>query len=494
MAEDSILELDCITKIYPGVVALDNVSLKFKAGTIHAIVGENGAGKSTFIKVITGAIQQDQGELFFFGEHIKHNTPEKAIELGISAIYQELNLLPHLSVAENIYYNRYKTHFGLINFRELEERASKVIDRLGVCIDPGTLVKDLSIGYQQLVEIAKSLSKNVKVLIMDEPSATLTNTELEHVFRIVKVLKQEGVAIIYISHRLEEIFDICDMVSVFRDGRLIKTCPVSETDKTSLIRDMVNRPLSESFPKVDLVKGEKVLEVKNLCTTLLENVSFSAFRGERLGFAGLIGAGRTEVVRAIFGADPIGSGEVWLNGKKLSIRQPVDAIKNGIALIPEDRKGQGALLHMSVCENISIVKLKSFSIPGGFILQNKEKKSIDTYINDLRIKTPTSLQLVKNLSGGNQQKVVLAKWLLVNSDVIVFDEPTRGIDVGAKQEIYALINTLAMAGKVIILISSEMPELLGMSDRILVMAEGRVTGELNTKDATQEEIMHLSAL
>jgi len=494
MGSENILELKEITKIYPGVVALDNVSLKFRSGSVHAIVGENGAGKSTFIKVITGAIQADKGELFFQGERIRHNSPEKAIDLGISAIYQELNLLPHLSVAENIFYNRYKTHFGLIDFKSLERQAALVIDRLGVDINPKALVKDLSIGYQQLVEIAKSLSKNVKVLIMDEPSAALTNTELKYVFQIVGKLKREGVAIIYISHRLEEIFEICDEVSVFRDGQLVDTCMVRDTDKSSLIRHMVNRPLNETFPKIELKKGERVLEVRKLCTPLLDDISFSAYRGERLGFAGLIGAGRTEVMRALFGADPIKSGEVFLNGKRIRVLEPSDAIEEGIALIPEDRKRQGALLHLSVGENISIVNLKNLAGPGGIINRKKENEKICEFTHELRIKTPSSAQLVKNLSGGNQQKVVLAKWLLVDSDVIIFDEPTRGIDVGAKQEIYNLINTLALSGKVIILISSEMPELLGMSDRIIVMAEGRITGELDIAEATQEKIMHFSSM
>ncbi len=491
---ENILELRGITKIYPGVIALDTVSLKFKPGSVHAIVGENGAGKSTFIKIITGAIHPDQGELFFQGEYIRHNSPENAIELGISAIYQELNLLPHLSVAENIFYNRYKTRGGLIDFKDLEKRSAQIIDKLGVNIDPCTLVKNLSIGYQQLVEIAKSLSKNVKVLIMDEPSATLTDTELKYVFRIVEKLKQEGVAIIYISHRLEEIFEICDEVTVFRDGRLVDTCLVKDTDKESLIKRMVNRPVSSIFPKVKFKRGEKVLEVKNVCTKLLDTISFNAYRGERLGFAGLIGAGRTEVVRALFGADPIESGEIFLKGKKVTIKNPSDAIKLGIALIPEDRKLQGALLHLSVGKNISIVNLKNLAGFFGIIRQKEEAESIGEYIKELRIKTPSTRQLVKNLSGGNQQKVVLAKWLLVDSDIIIFDEPTRGIDVGAKQEIYALINALAEAGKVIILISSEMPELIGMSDRILVMAEGRITGELETAEATQEKIMHLSSI
>jgi len=494
MHNGNILELNKITKIYPGVVALDDVSLAFKPGVAHAIVGENGAGKSTFIKVITGAIQANKGDLIFNGQKIIHNTPETAIELGISAIYQEFYLFQHLSVAENIFYNRFQKKGIFIDYKEMESQAQIVIDRLGVDINPKTLVKNLSVGYQQLVEIAKSLSKNVKVLIMDEPSAALTNTELDHVFRIVEKLKEEGVAIIYISHRLEEIFEICDEVSVFRDGHHIETRMVKDTDKNHLIRQMVNRPLNENFPAMKLEKSEKILEVKKLNTSKLKNVSFSAYKGERLGFAGLIGAGRTEVARAIFGADKLQSGTIILNGEVLSISHPSDAIKHGIALIPEDRKRQGALLHMTVSDNISIVNLKKFASLGGYIKKAAEKLMVDKYVHELNVKTPSTMQLVKNLSGGNQQKVVLAKWLMVNSKIVIFDEPTRGIDVGAKQEIYKLINDLAEAGKVVILISSEMPELLGMSDRIIVMAEGQITGELLASEASQERIMQLSSL
>ncbi len=489
----TILELKDITKIYPGVVALDHVSLSFRSGEVHAIVGENGAGKSTFIKVITGAIQPTSGELYFEGNRVEHNSPQKALDLGITAIYQELNLLKHLTVAENIYYNRYTVKNGLIDFKDLERKSGEVLDRLGVRIDPKMLVKNLSVGYQQLVEIAKSLSRNVKVMIMDEPSAPLTNNELRYLFDIVRKLRDDGIAIIYISHRLEEIFEICDCVSVFRDGHYIKTMPVARTSKEELIRLMVNRELTESYPAFAAHRGEKVLEVKNLNTELLKDVSFSAYRGERLGFAGLVGAGRTETARAVYGADPIQSGEIYMHGKKLKLRSPEDAIRSGIVLIPEDRKQQGAFLHLSIKENIMFSYAPEISGVLGILDRKKERGICDAQIKALSIKTPSMDQLVKNLSGGNQQKVILAKWLLMKCDVIIFDEPTRGIDVGAKQEIYQLMNELAEQGKVIITISSELPELLGMSDRVIIMAEGRITGEVKASDVTQEDILRYAS-
>ena len=493
MMEQKILELRHITKLYPGVVALDDVSLGFSRGEVHAIVGENGAGKSTFIKVITGAIAPTQGTLIFEGKQIEDNTPQKSMALGITAIYQELNLLKHLSVAENIYYNRYRKKRGLIDFRGMEEDAAKVLDRLGVKIDPKMLVKDLSVGYQQLVEIAKSLSQDVKVMIMDEPSAALTNSELQYLFEIVKTLKQEGMAILYISHRMEEIFQLCDKVSVFRDGHYIKTMDVNETTQEEMIRLMVNRELNDTLPEFIPDRGEKVLEVQNVCTELLKDVSFEAYRGERLGFAGLVGAGRTETARAVYGADKMQKGEIRIKGRPVNIQSPEDAIKHGIALIPEDRKQQGLFLNMSVKDNISFVYAPRITNVLGLINRNKEEEACRQQIEKLTVKTPTMRQLVKNLSGGNQQKVILGKWLLMNCDIIIFDEPTRGIDVGAKQEIYELINELARQGKAVILISSELPELMGMSDRVIVMAEGRISGELKKEQIHQEKILELAS-
>lgn len=491
--EQKILELRHITKLYPGVVALDDVSLGFSRGEVHAIVGENGAGKSTFIKVITGAIQPTKGEIFFEGKKIEENSPQKSMALGITAIYQELNLLKHLSVAENIYYNRYRKKRGLIDFAGMEKDAGRVLGRLGVQIDPKTLVKELTVGYQQLVEIAKALSQDVKVMIMDEPSAALTNNELEYLFKIVRTLKEEGMAILYISHRMEEIFDLCDKVSVFRDGHYIQTMNIEDTTQEELIRLMVNRELNDTFPAYTCQRGEKVLEVKDITTEFLNGVSFEAYRGERLGFAGLVGAGRTEVARAIYGADKILQGSVYIRGEQIKIQSPEDAIQHGIALIPEDRKQQGLFLNMSVKDNISFVYSSKITNALGIINHKKEKEICQEQIRKLTIKTPSMNQLVKNLSGGNQQKVILAKWLLMNCDIIIFDEPTRGIDVGAKQEIYELINELAEEGKVVILISSELPELMGMSDRIIVMSEGRISGELGKDEINQEKVLELAS-
>lgn len=491
--DQPILELRSITKLYPGVVALDDVTLGFRRGEVHAIVGENGAGKSTFIKVITGAIQPTRGEIWFEGKKLENHNPQKALEMGISAIYQELNLLKHLSVAENIYYNRYFCKNGLIDYHRMEVESQKVLDRLGVAIDPKTLVKDLTVGYQQLVEIAKSLSRNMKVLILDEPSAPLTNNELKYLFAIVKALREEKLAIIYISHRLEEVFMLCDKVSVFRDGHYIQTMNTADTNKSELIRLMVNRELNESYPASRAVRGEKVLEVRGLSTNLLKGVSFSAYRGERLGLAGLVGAGRTETARAIFGADKIKAGEIFLNGKKLNIHAPSDAIKYGIVYLSEDRKQLGLFLNMDIRDNILFSYLPKLCNRLGMIRKDQEKSISERQIQSLAIKTPSARQLVRNLSGGNQQKVIIAKWLLMNCDVIFFDEPTRGIDVGAKQEIYKLMNHLAEEGKAVVMISSEMPELLGMSDRILVMHEGSMVGEIDGKEATQEEVLRLAS-
>lgn len=490
--DQPILELRSITKIYPGVVALDHVSLSFRRGEVHAIVGENGAGKSTFIKTITGAVEPTEGEIWFEGEKLVGNNPRLSLEKGISAIYQELNLLKHLSVAENIFYNRYRyTRYHTIDYRAIEAESTKVLDRLGVRIDPKVLVKDLTVGYQQLVEIAKSLSRQVKVLILDEPSAPLTNNELQYLFAIIETLRKENLAIIYISHRMEEVFSLCDVVSVFRDGKHVKTMPVRDTNMHELIRLMVNRDLSETYPPLGCERGEKILEVRHLTNARIKDVSFDVYRGERLGLAGLVGAGRTETARAIFGADAVYSGEIRMHGKPISIHAPTDAIHHGIVYLSEDRKQLGLFLNMSVMDNTLFAYLPKLQNKLGMIPPDREKAICAEQIKGLSIKTPSPKQLVRNLSGGNQQKVILAKWMLMNCDVIIFDEPTRGIDVGAKQEIYRLMNDLAMQGKAVVMISSEMPELMGMSDRVIVMHEGAVAGEL--EQPTQEEVLKLAS-
>ena len=487
-----VLKLSHITKKYPGVVALEDVSLSFHEGEVHAIAGENGAGKSTLIKSITGAIQVTEGQIFFEGQELKNNTPEKTLSMGIAAIYQEFNLFPALSVAENIFYGRYPKKHGMVDYKRMNEEAGKILNELGISIDPTILVRHLSVGYQQLVEIAKAVSRDVKVMIMDEPSAPLTENEVGHLFEIIEKLRKRNVTTIYISHRMDEIFAVCDRVSVFRDGKYVRTMEVKDTSVDELIRIMVNRELGEQYPEKHYTRKEKVLEIRNLSTGLLKDVSLEAYRGEILGLAGLVGAGRTETARALFGADKIISGEFYLNGKKIKVSSPTDAINNGIGLIPEDRKKQGILLRLPIRHNISFANLKEIK-QNGVISMAKDRAKSKEFIQKLAIKTPSEEQLAGQLSGGNQQKVVLAKWLFKNSDVLIFDEPTRGIDVGAKQEIYKLMIKLVEEGKIIIMISSDMPELIGMSDRIVVMYQGRIMGELEKKDFSQERILMLAS-
>jgi ribose transport system ATP-binding protein len=492
MIESTILELRDIVKFYPGVVALNKVSIGFRPGEIHAVVGENGAGKSTLIKCITGCIEPSDGEIVFQGETCKCLTPIAAIEKGIGAVYQEFNLVPFLSVAENIFYGREKRKKLFLDYETMNLEAKAIIEELGITIDPKTRVKDLTVAYQQMVEIAKTVSREVKFLILDEPSAPLTPPEIESMFAVLRRLKQKGVAILYISHRMEEIFQIADRVTVLRDGFYISTLNTAETDRGELIRLMVGRGLSGTYPKRTAEPGKVVLKVKDLRNDYIKNVSFELKKGEILGLGGLVGAGRTETVRAIFGADPLTGGEIFLNGKPIRIKSPKEAIKYGIGLIPEDRKRHGVLQGLSVKVNVTFACLPALS-GRQWIENRKESGLVREQIRNLQIKTPSESQLVKNLSGGNQQKVVLAKWLATKCDVLIFDEPTRGIDVGAKQEIYKLMRSLAEQGKAIIMISSEMPELLGMSDRIMVMHEGQVKGELNPRDATQEAVLAMAS-
>ncbi len=488
-----ILELLHISKVYPGVTALKDVSLSFQPGEVHAIVGENGAGKSTFIKCITGAIAPTAGQILFDGTPLENNSPIKSLALGIAAIYQEFQLIPYLSVAENIYFGRQPKRFGFVDFAAMQKGAAATLKNLGVAIDPKCLVRDLTVGFQQMVEIAKAVSRQVRVLIMDEPSAPLTTNELDYLFAIVRRLKAEGVSIVYISHRMEEIFSLCDVVTVFRDGEKIETLPVAQTTREQLIALMVNRKLEDAFPERQTVPGQEVLRVQNLTAPKVKGVSFSLRQGEILGFAGLVGAGRTELVSAIVGLAPKRSGSIVLRGREIQNRNTREAFAHGIALIPEDRKRYGALLKLSVRENISYSNLRKASNRLRFIRRNAEKATAREYCGLLSIKTPTIEQKVLYLSGGNQQKVVLARCLYTNSDILIFDEPTRGIDVGAKQEIYQLLNRLTAEGKSILLISSEMPELLGLSDRILVIHEGKVAGELSREQATQERILTLAS-
>ncbi len=488
-----LLELKDITKRYPGVLALDGVSLSLEAGEVHALLGENGAGKSTLIKVLAGAIRPERGEILMDGASHSHMTPALAQQLGIGVIYQEFNLVPSLSIAENIFLGSEIRKNGVLDKKAMLERSREILRSMQVDIDPRTPVKELTVAYQQIVEIAKAISKNVRVLIMDEPTAPLTNNEVQAMFSLVRNLKKANVTIIYISHRMEELFEISDRITVLRDGRYIDTLSTQEATRDGLIRLMVGRSLTEQYPGRNCPMGEVMLEARGITTrNLLRDVSISVRAGEILGIAGLVGAGRTELARAIFGADRIQSGEVLLSGNQLHCRAPQDAIKKGIALIPEDRKRQGVLLSMSVCHNVTLASVRRLA---RFNVINKRGEGglVREYVKKLSIKTPGIGQLVKNLSGGNQQKVVLAKWLTSGAKVYLFDEPTRGIDVGAKYEIYCLMNQLVESGNAIIMISSELPEILGMSDRIAVMHEGRLAGILPAVEADQDTIMKLAS-
>ncbi|MBC7529290.1 MAG: sugar ABC transporter ATP-binding protein [Chthonomonadaceae bacterium] len=488
------LEMRHISKTYPGVRALDDVSLTVGKGEVHALLGENGAGKSTLMKILAGAQSKDSGTILLNGALVEIDSPQKAMALGVSIIYQEFNLVPYLSAGENIFLGREPKAGlpGFVNFKVLFAEAQRVLDNLGVKIDARMPVNRLSIAQQQMVEIAKATSKKSKIIVMDEPSATLTDHELRALFALIKQLKSEGVSVVYISHRLEEIIEICDRATIMRDGKWIATLDVKDLTREDIIRLMVGRELKDAIPKVAAPLGSPALEVRNLNRKgVLHDISFTVHKGEVLGIAGLVGAGRTETVRVIFGADAMDSGEILVDGKPVTIRSPQDAIKNGIGFVTEDRKHQGLVLNMAVRENSTLANLGAISRMS-FIKRSEEKQVTEKYRTSLAIKTPHIEQAVKNLSGGNQQKVVLAKWLFTGSKILIFDEPTRGIDVGAKSEIYKLMNELAAQGVAIIMISSELPEVMGMSDRILVMHEGRLTGELTRAEATQEQIMTLA--
>ena len=492
MEERNILELKHISKQYTGVKALDDVSISFRRGEVHALMGENGAGKSTLIKTLSGAIRPDTGEIHFEGTTYSHMEPHQAMELGIHVIYQEFNMMPELSVAENIFMGQQLGGGILFNKSITEERAQKILDGMHVKISAKETVKNLSVANMQLVEIAKALTRDVKILVMDEPTAPLTDAEVETLFEIVQMLKSKGVTIIYISHRIAEVFQISDRVSVLRDGRFIKTVMTNEVDRDELIRLMVGREVSDTYPKRDFAPGEVVLELRDVCGNGVENVSFAVRSGEIFGLSGLVGAGRTETMRMIFGADPIDSGEVLLNGQPVHPKHPAEAVKLGIGLIPEDRKQQGLLLDLPIFTNISMATMRDIS---RFTVVNSraEKENVNRLVEAVTIKTPSIAQLVRNLSGGNQQKVVLAKWLAANCKVLIFDEPTRGIDVGARHEIYKLMNELCRQGIAIVMISSDMEEILGMSDRIMVLCEGHQAGILEREAFSQATILSLAS-
>lgn len=494
MSEEYVLQLQHIRKEYPGVVALKDVTLELKPGEILALIGENGAGKSTLIKCCSGAVVPTSGKIIVNGKEYTSMTPQLAAENGIAIIYQEFNNVKELSAAENLFLGRPIKKGIMIDKKAMEEQAAKAFEQLHIKIDPKALMKDLTVGYQQMVEIAKAVQQNARILIMDEPSAPLTSSEVESMFEVVERLRKEGVSIIYISHRLDEIYRLSDRIVVLRDGEYIKTLITKDSEVQELIKLMVGRELTQTYPpRKDCIKDEVMLELQNVCGNGDRNMNLKLRKGEILGLGGLVGAGRTELAELIFGVKPIESGKMIYKGKEINPKSPREAIDLGIALVPEDRKRHGAMLGVSIKNNINMPiyeKNSKFSV----IDSKKELEVAEKQRDDMAIKTPSLHQLVKNLSGGNQQKVILGRWLAADSELIIFDEPTRGIDIGAKYEIYKLMNDLVEnRGKSILMISSEMEELLGMSDRVIVLAEGAMTGELSKNEFSQEAVLTLAS-
>jgi ribose transport system ATP-binding protein len=487
-----VLSLEGITKKYPGVLALNNVSLDFLEGEVHALLGENGAGKSTLIKAVAGAIDLDAGRIRIGGQDRAQMTPHLSRDLGVEVIYQEFNLVPAMSAAENIYLGDRIGRGFLVDFTTMQRQAAEILKQFNADFGPGALVQDLSPAQQQIVAIAKAVSKNVRILIMDEPSAPLSVSEVERMFDVIRQLKIRSVTVIYISHRLEEVFKISDRVTVLRDGCYVATLLTKDTNRQELISLMVGRELKEVYPVRTIVPTEMALEIKHLSGNGDKDISFAVKKGEIVGLSGLVGAGRTELAMVMFGAVPAEGGEMRINGKRVTIHSPADAIRHGIGLLTEDRKGMGLFLEMGVQWNISFPIVRRLS-RYGVVDTKREDQVAMKYKEQIDIRTPNLQQQVKNLSGGNQQKVVLAKSLAAESDILIFDEPTRGIDVGAKQEIYRLMCTLANNGIAIIMISSDMEELLGMSDRIIVLCEGRMAGEVSKEQFSQNYILDLAS-
>lgn len=497
-----LLEAKKITKRFPGVLAVDNVDFEVYENEIVSLVGENGAGKSTLIKVLTGTLKPDSGEIYVNGEKVSYHSPLDAFKRGISVIHQELNLCENLTVSENIFLahelvrGKKKALYSLVDERTMRRKAQELLDMIGARFSPNTYVSDLTTAQRQMVEICKALVKEPKVIFMDEPTSSLTVEETKRLFEIIKRLKERGISIVFVSHKLEEVKEISDRVVVMRDGKRVGELRKEEIDVDTIIRLMVGRDV-EYFPHgIETTPGEVVLEVKNLSwKNRVKNVSFQLRKGEVLGFAGLVGAGRTETMLLVFGVNQKDSGEIYVRGKKVEINTPMDAIRLGIGLIPEDRKLQGLVLKMTVKDNVVLPSLKRLSKKGFILNEGEEEKVSEEYVRKLSIKTPSVYQIVENLSGGNQQKVVLAKWLALNADILIFDEPTRGIDVATKAEIHRMIRELAAQGKSIIMISSELPEILNLSDRIVVMWEGEITAVLDNRErkVTQEEIMYYAS-
>ncbi|GIM28819.1 ribose import ATP-binding protein RbsA [Clostridium polyendosporum] len=495
---NNVLEFRNITKYFPGVKALDNVSFKVESGEVLAFLGENGAGKSTLLKTLNGDYQPTSGEYLLNGE-VKHfNNPKEAIDAGISVIYQERQVLMELSVAENIFLGRLPVgKNGLIDTQELYSMAQKIIDEFGLPMDPRSKVKDISIAHQQMVEIMKAYSREeLKVIAFDEPTASLCDSEIEILFKTIEKLKKENKIIIYVSHRMKELDELADKIAIFKDGRYVTTVKKGEVSQKELIKMMVGRDLGDIFNNLDRNKkiGDTLLEVKNLSSDSVKDISFKLRKGEVLGFSGLVGAGRTEIMRAIIGADAVKSGEVILEGKDVISKSPKEAMKNGIVLVPEDRKTQGILPNMSVGENISISILDNLINKLGFINKKQEDTIAEEAIKKFKVKTSSPEKKIIELSGGNQQKAIVARWLATNPKVLILDEPTKGIDIGAKSEFYNLINDVAKEGMGVILISSELPEVIGLSDRIIVMKSGNITGEFARKDATEDKLLEYAML
>ena len=491
-SQTPLLEMKGITKQFPGVLALDNVTLTVYPGEVLALVGENGAGKSTLMKILSGVYKKDAGEILLDGKPVEISGPLHARQLGISIIYQELNVLNNMNITENIFVGREKKKNGFVDKKLQHEEARRLLSRVGLEVDPHTKTGRLSTAQKQMVEVAKALSTHARMIIMDEPTSSLTDKETEMLFGIIRKLRDDGVAIVFISHRMNEIFEISDRIAVMRDGQMIQTMDAAEATEQKVIAAMVGRDVNNLFVKEPAPIGEVALEVKNLSTKhFLKDISFNVRAGEIVGFAGLVGAGRSEVMRAVFGIDPRETGEILVRGRPVNIRSTVDALRAGLGFVPEDRKEQGLILKMSVQHNASIAALPSVS-KGGFLDKKRERRLAGEYIDKLRVKTPSQEQRVMNLSGGNQQKVVIAKWMATHPSVLILDEPTRGIDVGAKKEIHLLMSELVAQGVAIIMISSELPEILGMSDRIYVMHDGRIKGEIARGEATQESVMKMA--
>lgn len=491
--EDNILEIKHLTKQFPGVVALDDVSLTIRRGETHVLLGENGAGKSSLIKTISGIYTAEVGEVFYNGTLYTPERPHDAIAAGIQVIHQELNLLTYLTVAENIMFEDLPRRFGVVDKRKMTQAAQALLDEVGLDVSPSTPVEQLGVAQMQLVEIAKALSAESQVLIMDEPTASLTSKEIDRLFTIIHKLKEKGVTIIYISHRLQEIFEIGDRFSVLRNGRLVDTLPLAGTEISDIVKMMVGRDMANEYLfREDIELGDEMFRVEDLQVKGSDNkVSFSVRQGEILGIAGLVGSGRTELLRAIFGADAKDGGDLFLRDKQIEIKHPKDAVRQGISFLTEDRKEQGLILDMPCYANITITNLSEIA-KGGLLQKNIEQADSDRLIADLAIKTPSADQLVRNLSGGNQQKIVLAKWLFRHTDLLMIDEPTRGIDVGAKFEIYSLLWELAAQGKAIVMVSSDLPEIMGICHRVLVFSKGKISGEVDRADFDQERILSLA--